>query len=74
VEAQPKDVFHREMQRINVAIRKQFFANAVRSATSSTPRRKSTTSIRVVAAGRRDGVALPDECAIAGRRARPHAA
>src|SRR3954447_13709802 len=28
-EAQPKDVFHREMQRINVAIRKQFFANAV---------------------------------------------
>src|SRR5437763_5079526 len=25
-EAQPKDVFHREMQRINVAIRKQFFA------------------------------------------------
>jgi len=27
--AQPKDVFHREMQRINVAIRKQFFANAV---------------------------------------------
>ena len=28
-QAQPKDVFHREMQRINVAIRKQFFANAV---------------------------------------------
>jgi soluble lytic murein transglycosylase-like protein len=28
-EGQPKDVFHREMQRINVAIRKQFFANAV---------------------------------------------
>jgi soluble lytic murein transglycosylase-like protein len=28
-DAQPKDVFHREMQRINVAIRKQFFANAV---------------------------------------------
>jgi soluble lytic murein transglycosylase-like protein len=28
-ETQPKDVFHREMQRINVAIRKQFFANAV---------------------------------------------
>ena len=28
-EAQPNDVFHREMQRINVAIRKQFFANAV---------------------------------------------
>src|SRR5437764_406986 len=28
-EAQPKDVFHREMQRINVAIRQQFFANAV---------------------------------------------
>lgn len=28
-EAQPKDVFHREMQRINVAIRKEFFANAV---------------------------------------------
>lgn len=27
--AQPKDVFHREMQRINVAIRKEFFANAV---------------------------------------------
>jgi hypothetical protein len=25
----PKDVFHQEMQRINVAIRKQFFANAV---------------------------------------------
>jgi soluble lytic murein transglycosylase-like protein len=29
VDPQPKDVFHREMQRINVAIRKQFFANAV---------------------------------------------
>jgi len=28
-EPEPKDVFHREMQRINVAIRKQFFANAV---------------------------------------------
>src|SRR3954451_3998051 len=28
-DAQPKDVFHREMQRINVAIRKEFFANAV---------------------------------------------
>src|SRR5438105_7164072 len=28
-EPQPKDVFHREMQRINVAIRKEFFANAV---------------------------------------------
>jgi soluble lytic murein transglycosylase-like protein len=28
-EPQPKDVFHREMQSINVAIRKQFFANAV---------------------------------------------
>jgi soluble lytic murein transglycosylase-like protein len=28
-EPQPKDVFHREMQRINVAIRQQFFANAV---------------------------------------------
>jgi len=28
-EAQPKDVFHREMQRINVAIRREFFANAV---------------------------------------------
>jgi soluble lytic murein transglycosylase-like protein len=28
-ESQPKDVFHREMQRINVAIRKEFFANAV---------------------------------------------
>jgi soluble lytic murein transglycosylase-like protein len=26
---QPDDVFHREMQKINVAIRKQFFANAV---------------------------------------------
>jgi hypothetical protein len=29
VEEPPKDVFHQEMQRINVAIRKQFFANAV---------------------------------------------
>jgi len=28
-EPQPKDVFHREMQRINTAIRKEFFANAV---------------------------------------------
>jgi hypothetical protein len=28
-DAQPNDVFHREMKRINVAIRKQFFANAV---------------------------------------------
>jgi soluble lytic murein transglycosylase-like protein len=28
-EPQPKDTFHREMQRINVAIRKEFFANAV---------------------------------------------
>ena len=28
-DAQPNDVFHREMQRINVAIRKEFFANAV---------------------------------------------
>src|SRR4051812_15053506 len=28
-DAQPKDVFYREMQRINVAIRKEFFANAV---------------------------------------------
>ena len=28
-EPQPDDVFHREMQKINVAIRKQFFANAV---------------------------------------------
>ena len=28
-EPEPKDVFHREMQRINVAIRKEFFANAV---------------------------------------------
>src|SRR5437763_10323612 len=28
-EPQPKDVFHREMQRINVAIRKEFFANAI---------------------------------------------
>jgi soluble lytic murein transglycosylase-like protein len=28
-ETQPNDVFHREMQKINVAIRKQFFANAV---------------------------------------------
>jgi soluble lytic murein transglycosylase-like protein len=29
VEPQPKDVFHREMQRINVAIRREFFTNAV---------------------------------------------
>lgn len=28
-DSQSKDVFHREMRRINVAIRKQFFANAV---------------------------------------------
>ncbi len=28
-EPQPKDVFHREMARINIAIRRQFFANAV---------------------------------------------
>lgn len=28
-EAQPTDVFHSEMRRINVAIRRQFFANAV---------------------------------------------
>jgi hypothetical protein len=28
-EPQPDDVFHREMQKINIAIRKQFFANAV---------------------------------------------
>ncbi len=28
-DSQPKDVFHREMQRINTAIRQQFFANAV---------------------------------------------
>jgi hypothetical protein len=28
-EPQPKDVFHREMQRINVAIRREFFTNAV---------------------------------------------
>jgi soluble lytic murein transglycosylase-like protein len=28
-EPQPTDVFHREMQKINVVIRKQFFANAV---------------------------------------------
>jgi hypothetical protein len=28
-DGQPKDVFHREMQRINSAIRQQFFANAV---------------------------------------------
>jgi len=28
-EPQPKDAFHREIQRINVAIRKEFFANAV---------------------------------------------
>jgi len=27
--AQPKDVFHREMERVNIAIRQEFFANAV---------------------------------------------